>query len=129
MVDFARPVLLYDAACRLCRLTARVAVRADRAHELAVLPLQDEAATSLLSSLPREQRFESWRLALPDGSLAGGGSGLPSLLAAMRLTRPLAAILRRMPESVLDRAYELVADNRSSVGRFVPDGPAPRRFP
>lgn len=28
-----------------------------------------------------------------------------------------------------DALYRLVADHRDLFGRFVPDGPAPRRFP
>lgn len=124
-----RPVLLYDAACRLCRFTARLVVRVDRAQEVAVLPLQDAEAGPLLASLPPERRLESWRLGLPDGSLVGRGSGMPRLLEAMRMTRPLAAMLPRRHGGWLDRAYELVARHRGAIGRFVPDGPAPRRFP
>jgi hypothetical protein len=30
---------------------------------------------------------------------------------------------------VPDALYRLVADRRELLGRFVPDGPAPRRFP
>jgi len=30
---------------------------------------------------------------------------------------------------MLDRAYGLIARNRRTLGRFVPDGGAPRRYP
>jgi predicted DCC family thiol-disulfide oxidoreductase YuxK len=129
MVQLERPVLLYDAACRLCRFTARLVIRLDRTHDLAVLPLQDDEATPILASLPREQRLESWRLACPGGSLVGRGAGLPRLLEAVRLTRPLGPILRRVPESALDRAYDVIARRRGAIGRLAPNGPAPRRFP
>ena len=122
-------MLLYDAACRLCRFTARLVVRIDRAHELAVLPLQDDEAAALLASLSPEQRLASWWIALPNGSLLGQGAGLPALFEAMRITRPLGVVARALPGRLLDRTYELVARNRRTIGRLVPDGPPPRRYP
>jgi predicted DCC family thiol-disulfide oxidoreductase YuxK len=124
-----RPVLLYDAACRLCRFAARIVVRLDRREELAVLPLRDEQAAPLLEPLPENERFTSWRLAFPDGSLAGHGAGAVALLRAMRLTRPVARVLAPVPDRVLEALYGAVAGNRGALGRVVPDGPAPLRFP
>jgi predicted DCC family thiol-disulfide oxidoreductase YuxK len=124
-----RPVLLYDAACRVCRFAARSVVRIDRRRELAVLPLQDDEAATLLAELPEDERLASWRLVSPDGSIVGYGAGLPRLLAAMRLTRPVARALRIVPPRLLDRVYRAVAGNRGRVGWVAPDGPAPRRFP
>ncbi|MFO7573010.1 MAG: DCC1-like thiol-disulfide oxidoreductase family protein [Gaiellaceae bacterium] len=124
-----RPVLLYDGECRVCRFTARAVVRLDRSRQLAVLPLQDAAAEHLLASLPTEERLATWRLARVDGSLAGYGSGVPGLLSAMRLTRPFGRALALVPAGALDAAYRFVARNRSNLGRFVPDGSAPKRFP
>jgi hypothetical protein len=31
--------------------------------------------------------------------------------------------------SIVDGAYDLLARYRKNLGRFVPDGPAPRRYP
>jgi predicted DCC family thiol-disulfide oxidoreductase YuxK len=123
----SRPVLLYDAECRFCRFTARVVAWLDRRAELAILPFQDEAAAPLLAKLPESERSATWRLARPDGSLTGYGAGGPELLAAMAVTRPVGHLLRHIPDSVLDHVYALAARNRSTLGRFVPDGPAPRR--
>ena len=124
-----RPVLLYDAECRLCRWTARVTVALDRREELAVLPLGDPAAGPLLASLPEDERSASWRLARAGGLLAGEGRGVPELLRVLQLTRPLGRLLGLVPPRALDAAYRLVARNRSRLGRLVPDGPAPQRFP
>ena len=123
----ARPVLLYDAECRLCRFAARVVVRLDRERELGVLPLQDPEAASLLEPLPKEERLTSWRVVQPDGSLAGFGAGVVPLLQAMRLTRPLGRLLAALPDRVLDAVYGAVARHRSLLGQVVPNGPAPRR--
>ena len=124
-----RPVLLYDGECRVCRFTARVVSRLDRREELAILPLRDDAAAPLLEALPANERHATWRLARSDGSLIGYGAGIPALLAAMRATRPLGRLFGQVPETALERLYSLVARNRGTLGRLVPDGPSPRRFP
>jgi predicted DCC family thiol-disulfide oxidoreductase YuxK len=122
-------VLLYDAECRLCRFAARTVARLDRLQELAFLPLQDPGAEPLLAPVPECERRSSWRLALPDGTLAGYGAGATELARAMRLTRPAARLLGPVPDGVLDAVYRAVAGRRGALGRLVPDGPAPRRFP
>lgn len=124
-----RPVLLYDADCRICRFTARTLVALDRDEALAVLPLQDPAAEALLTSIRDAERFETWRLARTDGSLTGYGAGVPELLSATRLGRPAGRLLGLVPRLWLDAGYRLVARNRGRIGQLVPDGPAPRRFP
>ncbi len=129
MSALERPVLLYDSDCRFCRWTIRVVQRLDRHGELAQLPMLDPEAAELLARLPTEQRYSSWHLALEDGSLVGRGAGLRDLLRALRLTRPVAPLVAVVPDALLDRAYRTVAEHRSRLGRLVPDGPAPRRFP
>jgi len=124
-----RPVLLYDGECRLCRFTARVVSRLDRRTELALLPLQDGAAKTLLTPLAEDERLATWRLARPDGSLSGCGSGIPDLLETMGLTRTAGRLLRRVPVGALDALYRAAARNRGALGRLVPDGAAPRRYP
>jgi predicted DCC family thiol-disulfide oxidoreductase YuxK len=122
-----RPVLLYDADCRLCRFAARLVARLDRRRELGFLPLGDPAAAPLLERLPETERFSSWRLAQPDGSLPGFGAGVADLLRAMRYTRPLGLLLAVIPDRALDSVYDVVARHRGRIGRVVPDGPGPRR--
>jgi predicted DCC family thiol-disulfide oxidoreductase YuxK len=124
-----RPVLLYDADCRICRFAARTVLRLDRDEALALLPLQDREAEPLLASLDEERRLATWRLARLDDSLTGYGAGVPELLRATRLGRPAGRLLGLVPAGALDAAYRLVARNRSRIGRLVPDGPAPRRYP
>jgi predicted DCC family thiol-disulfide oxidoreductase YuxK len=122
-------VFLYDAECRLCRLAARAVVRLDRDEALAVLPLRDEEAAALLAPLSGEERLASWRFVAPGGEIAGEGAGVPELLLALRLTRPLGHVVRLVPAKALDAAYRLVARHRGRLGQLVPDGQAPRRFP
>jgi predicted DCC family thiol-disulfide oxidoreductase YuxK len=117
-------VLLYDGDCRLCRFAARLVARLDREHELAIVPLQHPDAAPLLESLPETERLASWRLARPDGMLVGFGAGVVPLFASMRLTRPLARLLAFVPDRMLDAAYRVVAGNRGTLGKLVPDVPA-----
>ena len=80
----------------------------DRRGYLAILPLDDLAAQPLLERLPEAERLASWRLARRDGSLVG-----------------YAGVRGRIPDAV----YRALAARRDVLGRLVPDGPAPRRFP
>lgn len=61
-----------------------------------------------MEPLPESERLASWRLARRDGSLVG-----------------YAGVRGRVPDAV----YRALADRRDVLGRLVPDGPAPRRFP
>jgi hypothetical protein len=62
----------------------------------------------LLAALPDDERLASWRLARRDGSLAG-----------------YAGVRGRIPDAL----YRALAGRRDVLGRLVPDGPAPRRYP
>jgi hypothetical protein len=73
-----------------------------------VLPLEDAAAEPLLAPLPETERMASWRLVRRDGRIAGYGW-----------------IRGRVPDAL----YRFVARHRDRLGRLVPDGPAPRRYP
>ena len=103
----------------------------DRNQEVALLPLGDEEAGDLLASVSEEKRGECWWVVLRDGTVVRGdeGGGVV-LLAEIRLTGPFGRALRAVRLSpavdVFDRGG---ARYRSRLGRFVPDGPAPRRYP
>jgi hypothetical protein len=74
-------------------------------------------------------RFVTWHLAMPDGTVVGGGAGGVELLRSISLTRPVGGALARIPRRPLELAYGVVARNRGALGRVVPDRPGPRRFP
>jgi hypothetical protein len=66
-----------------------------------------------------------------DGTpVAGDGGAGVLLLSELRLTRPLGWLLRVSGASRLVDALDVrVSRHRGRLGRLVPDGPAPRRFP
>jgi hypothetical protein len=79
----------------------------------------------------KEARDECWWLVLRDGTpVAGDAGGGVALFAHVRLTRPVARVLRTLHASALiDALDKVVARHRGRLGRLVPEGPAPRRYP
>ena len=96
-----------------------------------MLPLADEEAGRLLASVAEEARNECWWLVLRDGTpIAGDAGGGVALLADIRLTRPFGRLLRALHASPLvDALDKLASRHRGRLGRFVPEGAAPRRYP
>ena len=115
-------MLLYDADCRFCRFCVRAVDRLDRHERLALLGFRDERATPLLTGVPEEVRYASWHLAQPDGTVVSAGAAFRPLLERL-------APRARWLAPLLGAAYPLVARRRGLLGRLVPDGPAPARFP
>jgi hypothetical protein len=103
----------------------------DRGERLALLPLGDAEAAGLLASVSEEERMQTWWLVGRDRVPVRGdrGGGVPAL-CEMRLTRALGRLLVGLRASgVVDAFDRLVARHRSRLGRILPDGPAPRRYP
>ncbi len=125
-----RSVLLYDADCRLCRFAARRVAGLDRRGSLALLGLRDAPADRLLEHVSEDERGSSLRLVLPDGRVLTAGAAALGVLDRLPITRPLArsaALLHAQP--AVEALYASVARNRDRLGRLVPDGSAPRRYP
>ena len=96
-----------------------------------MLPLGDEEAGYLLASVPEDERGQCWWIVLRDRTVVRGdeGGGVV-LLEEVRLTGPLGRALRAVRLSpVVDTFDRVLARYRTRLGRFVPEGPAPRRYP
>jgi len=92
--------------------------------------MKREAAAPLLEQLPEEERFKTWWLAERDGRLRSHTDGGVALLGHMHMTRPLARRLQRPRiEGALARLDNLVAHHKSRLGKVVPNGPGPYRYP
>lgn len=61
-----------------------------------------------VEDLPEDERHASWRLVKRDGTTISHG-----------------VVRGRLPEAL----YRLIARHRDRLGRIVPDGAAPRRYP
>ena len=81
--------------------------------------------------MPEDKRGECWWFIGRDGTPVRGDAGAGVMvLAEIRLTRPLGRALRGLRLSPLvDAIDRLAARYRKRLGRFVPDGPALRRYP
>ena len=81
--------------------------------------------------MSQEARDECWWLVLRDGTpIAGDAGGAVALFAEVRLTELLGRALRTLHASaLLDALDKVVARHRGRLGRLVPEGPAPRRYP
>ena len=94
---------------------------------MGLLPLEDDAADALVASLPEEEKLASWHLVRPPGRISSRGAAGVDLLDTLGYERAARAASRI--EGSIESFYRLVAENRDRLGRLVPDGPAPRRFP
>lgn len=81
--------------------------------------------------MPEDERGDCWWLVLRDGTpVPGDGGGGVLLLSELGPLRPLGRVLRAAGASPLvDALDRLVARHRGRLGRYVPDGPVPRRYP
>jgi hypothetical protein len=95
------------------------------------LPLTDPLAGGLLASVPEGKWWDSWWIVLCDGTpIPGKHGGGIALLLQIRRTRMLGRLLAILHFSpfvdALDRRFAVW---RRWLSRFVPEGPAPRRYP
>jgi predicted DCC family thiol-disulfide oxidoreductase YuxK len=118
-------VLLYDGECGLCRWSAAKVLQWDRSRRLRPVALQDAEADRLLDHLTPEERMASWHLVTPDGTVVSAGAAAAPLLGLLPGGGPLAALAGAVPGPT-ERAYRLVADNRTRLGRLIGSGAARR---
>jgi predicted DCC family thiol-disulfide oxidoreductase YuxK len=97
----------------------------DRRRVLRPVALQDPEAQRLLAGMGEEERMASWHLVTPDGRVVSGGAAFAPLGRLLPGARPAAALAERFPRAA-ERAYRLVADHRSPLGRLVTGGAAAR---
>jgi predicted DCC family thiol-disulfide oxidoreductase YuxK len=117
--------VIYDPDCGFCRVSLAVFLRWDTGGRLRPVALGSDEADSLLAGMPEERRMDSWHLALPGQPVRSAGAAFPELFRMLPGGRPFAALTARFPRAS-DRAYRLVADHRSRLGRALPS--AARRW-
>ncbi len=118
-----RPLVCYDARCRLCRFAAHVLVASDGTRALGVAPADSGRAALLLARLEPAERAASLHVVAPDGSIASAQDALVAIAGALRGTRALGRALARSARArrVLAGGYRLVACHRGRLSRLVPE--------
>ena len=93
---------------------------ADRRLALRPLALGTPEADRLLGDLTPEQREASWHLIAPDGHRESAGAAGPPLLRLLPGGTAPAALLARFPDHT-QRAYQWIAEHRSTLSRLIPE--------
>ena len=112
------PVLYYDGACGLCHRTVRFLLAEDREGTFRFAPLDSESFRRTVSEEQRRALPDSLVLRTPDGALRVRSEAV--LEAGLRLGglwRVVAELLRWVPASLRDRAYDFVASIRHRLFR------------
>jgi predicted DCC family thiol-disulfide oxidoreductase YuxK len=109
----------------VCRWSLAKVLAWDRRRALRPVALQDPEAARLLAGMDEDERMASWHLIGPDGRVVSGGAAFVPLGRLLPGGRRLAALAERWPRDA-ERAYRLVADHRSALGRLVTRGAAAR---
>jgi predicted DCC family thiol-disulfide oxidoreductase YuxK len=115
----SRWTVIYDGDCGFCKWMLAGLLRRDQQRSLRPLALGTPEADELLSDLSPAERNASWHLVSPDGHRQSAGAAAPVLLRLLPRGGVPATVLSAM-QPVTNRAYEWVADNRSTLSRWVP---------
>ena len=93
--------------------------------------MDDERAGALLASVSEDERGECWWLVLRDGTPLRGDAGAGvAVMCEIRVLAPLGRLLQRLGLSPLvDALDRVVSRHRRRLGRLVPDGRSPSRYP
>ena len=116
-----RGILFYDEDCGFCRWSAAKVLAWDRDRLIVPLSIQSPEAAELLTDVEPERRLASWHFLDASGVVFSAGAAFSPLLRLLPGGSPLAAFARRYPHGV-ERAYRVVASNRTVLGALVTNG-------
>jgi predicted DCC family thiol-disulfide oxidoreductase YuxK len=106
------PVMVYDGACNLCHGWVRFALKRDRRNRIKFLAAQSPLGQEFLkrNRLP-SQRLGSFYL-VENAVILHKSVGFLSMVQYLRWPWPWLAIFSVVPARMLDRLYDLIAQNR-----------------
>jgi len=114
-----QPTVLYDTDCGFCRWTVAIILKWDRAEKLRTAEIQGATGERLLTGMSEATKLASWHFVTEQGEVYSAGSAFPhlfNLLPGGSVFSWLTSVFYRPTEFF----YRLVADNRSTLSKFVP---------
>jgi predicted DCC family thiol-disulfide oxidoreductase YuxK len=121
----SNPIILYDGVCGLCNRLIRFVLKRDRNDRFRFAALQSEFAATVLERQGINPRIlDTMYLLLnysqPDERLAARSDAAIQILTQLGgIWRALASIVQLLPHWLRDKAYNLIARNRSQLfGKF-----------
>lgn len=116
----AQITVLYDGACKFCRVCVALLLRWDRCRRLYPLEIQSPRGQLLLAAAAPADRLRSAHLVTSDGALLSGAEAAPELFRALRYGAPLAALCAGLMP-VTTAAYHVLTRLRGVVGSSLPE--------
>lgn len=102
----------------------------DPQGRVALLGFGEPEAKLYLEGVPQADLDRSWQLITPDGRRLMAGAAVVELGLAFPRTRRVAATIRTLRLTwVVGIVYWIVSAMRTQLGRFVDQGPGPKRLP
>lgn len=114
-------MLFYDADCGFCRWCVTRILAWDRNRLIVPLAITAPEAELLLEDVEPDRRLGSWHFRDPSGTLFSAGAAFAPLLRLLPGGSFFAALASRFPSGT-ERAYRVVADNRSVLGALLMNG-------
>ena len=105
-------VLLFDGVCNLCNASVVFVLKHERTAQIRFASLQSDAAKKLL--LQHKYKFKDLRsiLFIEGGEIYERSEAVLRISGHLKYPWRLAKVFRVLPRNWLDRAYDLIADNR-----------------
>ncbi|HSA72284.1 MAG TPA: thiol-disulfide oxidoreductase DCC family protein [Burkholderiales bacterium] len=107
-----RPVLLFDGVCKLCTGSVAFVLRHEEAQDLRFAPLQSPAGMRLMQEFGIDPTQMKTFVVIADGRAYVRSDAAIRVARFLRGAWKLLGVVRIVPRSIRDYAYDVVARNR-----------------
>ncbi|GAB4394306.1 MAG: thiol-disulfide oxidoreductase DCC family protein [Kiloniellaceae bacterium] len=126
-------LMVFDGVCVLCNGGVRFVLRRERRPDFVFTPVQSGLGQRVLSALGQPLDGHASMVVIDGGRFFLKSDAVVQTARALKAPWRWGVVLRFLPRSWRDRAYELLARNRYNIfGRYdtcvVPDAALRRRF-
>ncbi len=128
-----KAVIIFDGVCVMCSAWARFVLRHDKAGRYRLLPAQTDLGTALYRHYGLDPVHHETNVLIEDGRAHVRSTGSIRMFQGLGMPWSLVGVLRFIPETWRDSAYEFIARNRYGwFGRsdtcFMPSDEDKARF-